>query len=111
MKEYLQQNESRGSFMEKIHVREIPRSKKERIGIPTGLLNSERQEIFTGDFIRLRTKGYEGPLMWNRNYNCYGIFFGLWYLDKNPYNPDCYGKFWAVPSDNGMRMELIPIKK
>ena len=39
------------------------------------------------------------------------VFFGLWYLDRNPYNADCYGKFVDIPNDQGMRMELLPISK
>ncbi len=95
--------------MDKVHIRPIPHSKKERIGIPTGLLNCDRQEIMTGDYIRLKGTPYSGPVMWSRNQDCFGIFLGCWYLDKNPLNPDCYGKFIRIPKDNGMRMELIPI--
>lgn len=94
------------SQVEKKHYRPVPKSKKERIGEPTGLLDRERSEILTGDFIRIVGTGYRGPVMWNRYQECYGVFMGLWYLDKDPYNPDCYGKFIRIPKDNGMRMEL-----
>ena len=62
---------------------QVRHSKNERIGILTGLLDCE----------------------------CFGVFFGLWYLDRNPYNADCYGKFVDIPNDQGMRMELLPISK
>lgn len=97
--------------MGKIRIREVPRSKKERIGLPTGLLDRNRIEIMTGDIVRLKGTTYrcpvKGPVMWNRHYNTYGIFldYSLWYGD-NPYDPDCYGKFVEIPADNGMRMEL-----
>ena len=95
--------------MGKIKHYPIPHNKKERIGISTGLLDCNRNEILTGDNIHLKGTSYEGPVMWNRHQKCYGIFMGLWYEDKNPMNPDCYGKFIRIPADNGMRMELIPV--
>lgn len=97
--------------MEKIRTKAIPRSKKERIGQPTGLLDCHRNEIMTGDIVRLKGNSYrcpvKGPVMWNRYCDRYGIFldYSLWYGD-NPYDPDCYGKFIEIPLDNGMRMEL-----
>lgn len=96
--------------MEKIYRKQIPKSKKERIGEPTGLLDNERNEIMTGDFIHIIGTDYIGPVMWNRHSDCYGIFMGLWYLGQDPYNPDCYGKFICIPHDNGMRMQLEKIK-
>lgn len=84
-------------------------SKNERIGIHTGLLDCNGNEIKTGDNIRFKDTSYEGKVLWNRNLNCYGLYFGLWYLDKDPYKADCYGKFIKIPNDQGMRMELIPV--
>lgn len=97
--------------MDKKHYRPIPRNKKERIGEPTGLLDCERHEILTGDFVAIAGTDYSGPVMWNRKQSCYGVFMGLWYRDRNPYNPDCYGKFICVPRDNGMRMQLKRIER
>lgn len=95
--------------MERIKSYSVPHSKNERIGIPTSLLNQNGQEILTGDKIHIRSSDYEGIVMWNRHQDCFGVFFGLWYLDLNPYNPDCYGKFIPIPKDQGMRMELVPV--
>lgn len=96
--------------MEKTRRREIRRSVRERIGLPTGLLNRNGGEIHTGDFIRMRGKyPYEGVVLWHRENKCYGLFSGLWYGDQHPYSPDCYGKFIEIRSDNGMRMELEPV--
>lgn len=96
--------------MEKIRWKKTGRSIRERIGLPTGLLNRDGGEIHTGDFIRMHGKNtYDGIVLWHREYRCYGLFFGLWYGDRNPYNADCYGKFIEIRSDNGMRMELEPI--
>ena len=95
--------------MERIKHYSIPRTTKERIGIPTGLLDCNRNEILTGDYIHLKGTDYEGPVMWNRYKNCYGIFMGLWYGNNDQFDPDCYGKFIKIPKDNGMRMELIPV--
>lgn len=92
--------------MEKKKYRPIPKSKKERIGQPTGLYDNERKEIMTGDVIHILGKDYKGPVMWNRHQDAYGVFMGLWYGNQDPYDPDCYGKFIAIPKDNGMRMVL-----
>lgn len=88
---------------------QVRHSKNERIDTLTRLLNSEGNEIRTGDYIKLRGTNYDGIVLWHREAKCFGIFFGLWYLDRNPYNADCYGKFIAINSDQGMRMDLIPI--
>lgn len=102
--------------MDKIRIKAIPHSKKERIGQPTGLLDCHRNEIMTGDIVRLKGNRYrcsvKGPVMWNRHCDRYGVFldYSLWYRGMNPYDPDCYGKFIEIPHDNGMRMELELIK-
>lgn len=88
---------------------EPPHDKKERVGVPTGLLNAERNEIISGDHIKLKDGRYDGIILWNRYQKCWGMYLGCWYLDKDPYNPDCYGQFIAIPADQGMRMELIPV--
>ena len=88
---------------------QVRHSKNERIGTLTRLLNSEGNEIKTGDYVKIRGTNYDGIVLWNREAKCYSVFFGLWYLDKNPYNADCYGKFISINNDQGMRMELVPI--
>lgn len=90
---------------------QVRHSKNERIGILTGLLDCEENEIKTGDYIKVKGKHYDGIVLWHREQKCFGVFFGLWYLDRNPYNADCYGKFVDIPNDQGMRMELLPISK
>lgn len=97
--------------MERKRRYQVRHSKNERIGILTRLLNSEGNEIRTGDYVKLNGTNYDGIVLWNRDAKCFGIFFGLWYLDRNPYNSDCYGKFIAINSDQGMKMELLPISK
>lgn len=96
--------------MDKKHYVPVPKSKKERIGQQTGLLDNKRREILTGDFVHIVGTDHRGPVMWNRNQNCYGVFMGLWYRDCNPYDPDCYGKFIRIPRDNGMRMQIERIE-
>ena len=88
---------------------QVRHSKNERIGTLTRLLNSEGNEIKTGDYVKIRGTNYDRIVLWNREAKCYSVFFGLWYLDKNPYNADCYGKFISINNDQGMRMELVPI--
>lgn len=90
---------------------EIRHSKNERIGVPTGLIDCFGNEIRTGDYICFKNTGYDGIVLWHRENRCFGVFFGLWYKGQDPYNADCYGKFIAIPLDQGMRMELLPIKQ
>ncbi len=85
--------------------RPTPRSKKERIGVPTGLLDKEGNEIMSGANVRIKPD-YEGVVLYHRDMKSYGLFFGLWYGDKNPLDADCYGKYINIPADNGMRMEI-----
>ena len=87
----------------------IPRDVRERIGVETSLLNCNGDKIKTGDDVHLKGTDYKGKVMWNRHQDCFGIFMGLWYLDMDPLNPDCYGKFIRIPDDNGMRMEIEPV--
>ena len=82
-----------------------PHSKMEKIGIPTGLFDKFNNEILSGSKVRI-IPDYEGIVLYHRDIKCFGLFFGLWYGEKNPYDPDCYGKFIAIPKDNGMRMEI-----
>lgn len=98
-------------WMERFKHPPISKNKKERIGIPTGLLDCNGHEIITGTYYRLKGTHMSGPVMWNRYQDHFGIFYGLWYDDKDPLNPDAYGKFCQINFDQGMRMELIPIKK
>ena len=90
---------------------QVRHSKNERIGILTRLLNSEGNEIRTGDYIKLKGTNYDGIVLWHRDCKRFWHFFGPWYLDRNPYNADCYGKFIPIRNDQGMRMELLPISK
>lgn len=95
--------------MEKLRIKPIPHDKREHSGCITGLLDKHKTYIITGDLIKYRN--HIGPVFWNRFQRTFGIYFGCWYLDKNPTNPDCYGKFIPIPRDNGMRMELEVIKE
>lgn len=90
--------------------RRHPHSKMERVGIPTGLLDVAGNEIMSGDRVRLNS-GYEGVVLYHRRVQGFGLFFGFYYGNFNPYDPDCYGKFILIPNDNGMRMEIEIINK
>lgn len=82
-----------------------PRSKMDKIGISTGLFDKFGNEILSGAKVRIKPD-YEGIVLYHRDMKCFGLFFGLWYGEKNPYDSDCYGKYIAIPKDNGMRMEI-----
>ena len=83
-----------------------PRSKFENIGQLTGLLDCNGEEIRTGD--RYCYHDNNGVVLWNREAGMYGLYYGLWYGDKNPMKAENYGKFDPIPSDNGARMQLVP---
>lgn len=86
--------------------RPTARSKMEAIGIPTGLLDKFGNEIKSGDRIKINNGYYEGIVLWHRDQKQFGLFFGLCYGEKNPYDTDSYGKFIYIPKDNGMRMDI-----
>ena len=82
------------------------RDKRENLGVNTHLLNVDGNEIITGDIVKISNTNYEGPVMYNRYQDAFGVFMGCWCGD--PKDPESYGKFIKIPKDNGMRMELIP---
>lgn len=82
------------------------RSKLEAINIETGLYDCTGAGIKTGMRVSMGHDGINGIVLYNRSQKSFGLFYGLWYGDKNEYCPDCYGKFMAIPADNGMKMDL-----
>ena len=47
---------------------QVRHSKNERIGILTGLLDCEGNEIKTGDYIKVKGKHYDGIVLWHREH-------------------------------------------
>lgn len=88
----------------------FPYDKKENMNCLTSILDCEGNNLTTGDFIAMKPN-YKGLFAYSVYNKCYGLFYGCWYLDKNIYNPRCYGKFIEIPKDNGMRMEISIIRK
>ena len=58
---------------------QVRHSKNERIGILTGLLDCEGNEIKTGDYIKVKGKHYDGIVLWHREQKCLGfsLAFGI----------------------------------
>lgn len=58
---------------------QVRHSKNERIGILTGLLDCEGNEIKTGDYIKVKGKHYDGIVLWHREQKCFGfsLAFGI----------------------------------
>ena len=52
-----------------------------------------------------------GRVFYNRYQKAFGVFMGCWYGDRNAYNPDSYGKFVAIPKDNGMKNQIFPVEE
>ncbi len=91
---------------DKMRYKPVPKDKRERIGLPTGLFDSQNKEIMTGDLIEMISSSIIGRVLWNRYEKAYGLFYGCWYADRNIYSPDSYGKFIRINNDQGMKMNL-----
>ena len=84
----------------------IPRDKRENVGIPTGLYDSQGREIITGDVVEIISSSTVGRVFWNRYQKAYGVCYGCWYGDRDELSVDSYGKFIRIPNDQGMKMDL-----
>lgn len=93
--------------------REPPRDKRENCGIVTSLLDVNGNNIITGNLYEIKGKKYSymGRVFYNRYQKAFGVFMGCWYGDRNIYNPDSYGKFIAIPKDNGMKNQIFPVEE
>lgn len=82
------------------------------IGVGTNLFDRFGREICNGDIVRTRNKDavYTGRVLYNREEQCYDLYFGCWYGD-NAYDTESYGKIIHIPADNGMRMHLEILNK
>lgn len=82
--------------------------RKGKIGTPLSLIDKNRQQLFVGD--ELQYGQYHGILLYNPASEQYGIAldYSKWYSD-NKYDIKAYGKFIAIPMDNGARMEIEKI--
>lgn len=97
-------------LMQKKRNKPVPRDKREKPGIQTSILDRKGNCLVTGDRIKLRSTGDEGVFLYHAPSKRYGLFYGLWYGDKNPNDARCYGKSVIIPADNGMRMEIEKVE-
>ena len=86
------------------------KSKLNRVGTDTGLLDMHNNHILVGDQIFIPGSINKGIVLYNSNEKCFGIYYGAWYGD-DLYDPNTYGKFIRIPSDNGMKMQLLKFSK
>ena len=93
--------------------KEPTRDKRENCGIVTSLLDVNGNNIITGNLYEIKGKKYSymGRVFYNRYQKAFGVFMGCWYGDRNIYNPDSNGKFIAIPKDNGMKNQIIPVEE
>lgn len=91
--------------------REPTRDKRENCNVVTSLLDVNGNNIITGNLYEIKGKNhsYMGRVFYNRYQKAFGVFMGCWYGDRNIYNPDNYGKFIAIPKDNGMKNQIFPV--
>lgn len=86
----------------------ISGSSKGKFGTQLNLMDKNKNFLSVGDTIQYGE--YKGVLLYNHHYGQYGVALdsSMWYgTDK--YNIDSYGKFIAIPMDNGARMEIEKI--
>ena len=78
---------------------------KGKVGTVLSLLDKNKETLCVGDFVKY--SGYHGILLYNHYSDEYGVAldYSMWYGDDK-YNIDSYGKFLAIPMDNGARMEI-----
>lgn len=86
------------------------KSKLNRVGTDTGLLDMHNNHILVGDQVFIPGSINKGIVLYNSNEKCFGIYYGAWYGD-DLYDPNTYGKFIRIPSDNGMKMQLLKFSK
>ena len=93
--------------------REPTRDKRENCNVVTSLLDVNGNNIITGNLYEIKGKNhsYMGRVFYNRYQKSFGVFMGCWYGDRNIYNPDSYGKFIAIPKDNGMKNQIFPVEE
>ena len=78
---------------------------KGKVGTVLNLLDKNKETLCVGDFVKYSS--YQGILLYNHYSDEYGVAldYSMWYGDDK-YNIDSYGKFLAIPMDNGARMEI-----
>lgn len=79
-----------------------------RLGHPLGIFDRNNTELCFGDEVQYGR--YQGILLYNYAYKEYGLALNgsMWY-GENKYSIDSYGKWVAVPMDNGAKMELVKV--
>lgn len=99
-------NLSKGRRLDRRY-RDTSRSKLERPGLCTGIIDRFGNELLTGDRILSIADGLDGRLLYSRHAKqfrfCYS--YSMWYGD-DPYDADSYGKSFNIPTDNGMKMHI-----
>lgn len=72
------------------------RDKRENlIGVETGFIDKNGEKILSGDIVqtdRYSPNYGEQIVLFDKWENCYAVFHGCWYEDRQPLNPRSYGK-------------------
>lgn len=89
----------------------ISGDKREKLGLPTGILASDGTELCTGD--RILYKGRQCIVLFNRHAGAFEAMISgsCWYGDKDPGDPSSYGKSYELPADNGAKMHITRIRE
>lgn len=78
---------------------------KGKIGVTLPIRDRYGNVMNVGD--KVQYGEYTGMLLYNQHEDCYGVAldYSMWH-GEDRYNIDSYGKFIAIPMDNGARMEI-----
>lgn len=87
------------------------KSKAERPGSDTGLLDMNGCNLRVGDYIIVDERVQSsGILLYSPSIRKYGAFRGRWY-GENVYDHRSYGKMTIINDDNGMRMTIRKVSR
>ena len=69
------------------------RDKRENlIGVETGFTDKNGEKILSGDIVQTDTSYGEQIVLFDKWENCYAVFRGCWYGERQPLDPRSYGK-------------------
>lgn len=75
-------------------IRELDRARDKRenlVGVFTGFYDKFGNEICSGDIVQI-DKDNSGIVLFDKIEKVYAVMRGLWYGERNPFDPRCYGK-------------------
>ena len=96
--------------MDKYKKVRITGHKNNKLGKNLNIHDKNGIELKVGD--KIQWQGEICRIFWNVRCNEYQAFIcrSLWYGDKDEFNPNCYGKSYHLPMDNGSKMCILKME-